>query len=92
MVGNLVKCLIDGDEYFQALHEEVQKLKKPTGSNKFFYFTSWTLTLVNPDRTVYVGKRKGLHFNTWRREIIVDTFKLGKAEEVKKPDYPQFID
>jgi phosphatidylserine/phosphatidylglycerophosphate/cardiolipin synthase-like enzyme len=45
--GNAVTPLVDGHNYFGGLRDEVQQLKTPGGTGKFFYFTNWVLGLVD---------------------------------------------
>ena len=45
--GNAVTFLIDGRNYFTAIRKDVEKLQKPGGMSKFFYFANWYPGLVN---------------------------------------------
>ena len=49
------KHLIDGENYFGAIKDEIDALKLSGGANRFFYFTDWLLTLVPYSGTAKAG-------------------------------------
>jgi phosphatidylserine/phosphatidylglycerophosphate/cardiolipin synthase-like enzyme len=85
--GNTVTPLVDGDNYFHALRIEVDTLKAPGGTGKFFYFANWWLALAG-----YAGgtPTMGSGLTSWTGLLNpISPFKLD--DELGGP-YPDFID
>lgn len=86
--GNTVNTLVDGNAYFGALRTEVNALKAPAGTGKFFYFSNWLLTLLDSAGGVVSA---GSGVTSW------DTAPVGPAKAFKLDDgsgaaFPDFID
>jgi phosphatidylserine/phosphatidylglycerophosphate/cardiolipin synthase-like enzyme len=85
--GNRVTALIDGNNYFGALRKEVDVLKKPGGSKKFFYFANWWMCLRN-----YEGGEitAGRSLSAWTSKLpFLTAFKL---DDGLSQGYADFID
>jgi phosphatidylserine/phosphatidylglycerophosphate/cardiolipin synthase-like enzyme len=84
--GNTAETLVDGFAYFGALRAEVNALKTPGGTGKFFYFTSWLLTLIaDAGGTVTAGSG----VTAWDGAVVEPTapFKLDDGSGATVPDF-----
>ena len=86
--GNSVTPIVDGFAYFAALRDEVDALKAPGGSGKFFYFTDWLLTLI-ADAGGQVSAGSGV--TAWDGATIQATAPFRLNDGSGGP-FPDFID
>jgi phosphatidylserine/phosphatidylglycerophosphate/cardiolipin synthase-like enzyme len=84
--GNTVTTLVDGSSYFGALRTEVNALKAPGGTGKFFYFSNWLLTLLaDPGGVVTAGSG----VTSWDTAQVLpqNPFKLDDGSGAVIPDF-----
>ena len=84
--GNVVETLVDGSSYFGALRQEVNTLKAPGGSGKFFYFSNWLLTLLAGSGGPVTA---GSGVTSWNTSVVQpsDPFKLDDGSGATFPDF-----
>jgi len=85
--GNTVIPLVDGDNYFGALRQEVDILKPAGGTGKFFYFANWYLALT-PSAGGPAAAGSGV--TAWTGSE--DPYPAFKLDDEQGGPYPDFID
>lgn len=85
--GNRVRHLIDGANYFGALRHQVDLLKAPGGTGKFFYFTDWVLSLTDyPGGQVAAGGS----LSSWDETMGGSPAFI--LDDLSGPAFPPFLD